>query len=266
MSARHVGPAPARDVAGTPAGAGGASGVGDAAVAGEMVLRGLLRRGVTLALLVLLPLAFYAARHEHVGQSIRFLILGLAWAVSTVSFFVAVSARDVERRLCLTGWSWPALFVGRIGALLTVGVAMSGGYLVLVALDQPVRSIGGVALDLVTTALVAALLGSFLGAIVRRELEGALLLFIVSGLQFMATPSSLLARVLPFWSTREIATYAVDGPQAAAVGGGVLHAVATATALLVATTYLVGRNLRVGHDRAGSSLPAGHPAMEGQRS
>jgi hypothetical protein len=240
MSAR-----PARHA--TVAATGAATGLGDAAVAGEMVLRGLLRRRLSLALLALLPLAFYGARHEHVGQSIRFLILGVAWAVSTAAFFAAVSARDVERRLCLTGWSWPALFIGRVGALLSVGTAMSGGYLALVALDQPVRSTAGVALDLATTAVVAVLLGSFLGVIARRELEGALLLFIVSGLQFMADPPSTLAHVLPFWSTREIATYAIDGPHAAALGAGLLHALATAAILLTATTYLTSRQLRVGH-------------------
>jgi hypothetical protein len=219
--------------------------LGDALVAGEMVLRGLLRRRASVALLVLLPLAFYAARHEQVGQSIRFLILGVAWAVSTTAFFASVSARDVERRLCLTGWSRWALFAGRIGAQLAVGVAMSGGYLLLVALDQPVRNIGGVALDLVTTTSLAVLVGSFVGVVVTRELEGALLLFIVSGLQFMADPPSLLARVLPFWSTREIATYAVDGPDAGIVAHGLLHAAATAAVLLAVTAHLTARRLRV---------------------
>lgn len=231
--------------------------LGDAAVAAEMVLRGLQRRRLSVVLLAVLPLAFYAARHERMGQSIRFLILGMAWAVSTAAFFAAVSSRDVERRLCLTGWSWPALFVGRVGAVLSVGAVMSAGYLALVALDQPVRSLAGIALDLATTALVSVLLGTFLGVLARRELEGALLLFIVSGLQFMADPPSTLAHVLPFWSTREIATHAIDGADAASLGAGVLHASATGAVLLAATTYLTGRHLRVGH--AGAPPPGDRP-------
>jgi hypothetical protein len=242
VSGRHSRPA-------TDTGGAGRA-VGGAAVAGEMVLRGLLRRRLSPALMLVLPLAFYAARREHVGQSIRFLILGVAWAVSTAAFFAAVSGRDVERRLCLTGWSWPVLLAGRLGALLAVGGAMSGAYLALVAADQPVRSVAGVGLDLATTTVVAVLVGSFLGVVVRRELEGALLLFIVSGLQFMADPPSLLARALPFWSTREIATWAVDGPQAASLAGGVLHALGTASVLLAATAVLSGRRLRV-EPRAG---------------
>jgi hypothetical protein len=238
-------PSTGRTAGSSDAGDDPAHGLGDALVAGEMVLRGLLRRRVSVALLALLPLAFYAARHEQVGQSIRFLILGVAWAVSTTAFFASVSARDVERRLCLTGWSRWSLFAGRIGAQLAVGMAMAGGYLLLVALDQPVRSIGGVALDLVTTTFLAVLVGSFVGVVVTRELEGALLLFIVSGLQFMADPPSLLARVLPFWSTREIATYAVDGPDAGIVTHGLLHAGATAAVLLAVTAHLTARRLRV---------------------
>lgn len=78
---------------------------GDVALAGEMTLRGLLRRRLSLALLVLLPLAFFAARHDHVGQSVRFLLVGMAWAVSTVAFFAATAASTVERRLGVTGWS-----------------------------------------------------------------------------------------------------------------------------------------------------------------
>jgi hypothetical protein len=54
------------------------------------------------------------------------------------------------------------------------------------------------------SAAVAA--GTALGAMARREQDGALLLFIVAGLQFIADPPTLLAHLLPFWSTRELAT------------------------------------------------------------
>jgi hypothetical protein len=224
--------------------------LGDAVVAGRMTLRGLLRRRTSLALLVALPLAFYLARHQHVGQSVRFLALGVAWAVSTAAFFAAAAARDVERRLILGGWSWWSLVAGRVGALLALGAVLSGGYLLLVAVDQPVRSIGGVGLDLATTTVLAVLVGSFLGVVARRELEGALGLFIVAGLQFTADPPSALARVLPFWSTRELGTYAIDGPALGSLGAGLLHAAATALALVLAITVLSRHTLGAGPVRA----------------
>lgn len=222
----------------------------DAALAGEATLRGLLRRYLSLALLVLLPLVFFAARREHVGQSIRFLVLGVAWAVSTVAFFAAVAARQVERQLGVAGWSWRSLLAGRIGALLGLGLVLSGGYLALVVVDQPVRSNAGVALDLAATTLVAVVLGSFLGTIVTRELEGALVLFMVSGLQFMVDPASGLAPLLPFWSSRELATYAVDGPGAGDLTDGLLHAAVAAAVLAAGTVWVSSNRLRVGHRRA----------------
>lgn len=120
--------------------------------------------------------------------------------------------------------------------------------------EQPVRSNAGVALDLATTTVVAGLLGSFLGCVVRRELEGALLLFLVSGLQFVVDPATTLAHFLPFWSTRELATYAVDGPRAAELSGGLLHAAVTAAVLATGIAWISRTRMRVRH-----SPPAGDP-------
>lgn len=214
---------------------------GDVTLAGEMVVRGLLRRRLSLVLLTALPLAFFAARQQHVGQSVRFLTLGVAWAVSTVAFFAAVDTHAAERRLHLIGWSPWALLTGRIAGLAGVGTLLSGGYLLLVVVTQPTRNDAGVALILATTTVLGVLVGTFLGAVVQRELEGALLLFLVSGLQFAADPPSALARMLPFWSTRELGTWAIDGPSFASLGAGLLHALLTAALLLAGTAALTAR-------------------------
>ena len=58
----------------------------------------------------------------------------------------------------------------------------------------------------------------------KRELEGALALFIIAGLQFMADPPTLIAHLLPFWSTRELGTWAIDGPDAASLAAALTHA------------------------------------------
>ena len=83
-------------------------------VVAEMTLRGLARRHGTLALLFALPLLFYVARHALAGQSVRFLAIGLAWAVSTLALFAALAARSTEPRLRVGGWSWRALLAGRV--------------------------------------------------------------------------------------------------------------------------------------------------------
>ena len=180
-------------------------------VVAEMTLRALARRRASLALLLALPLLFYVARHGLEGQSIRFLALGLAWAVSTIALFAALSGRASEPRLRIGGWSWRALLAGRVGALLAVGLALSVVYGALVAVDEQAERTLAVGLMLAVTACTAVAAGTALGALARREQDGALLLFIVAGLQFIADPPTLLAHVLPFWSTRELATWAIDG-------------------------------------------------------
>jgi hypothetical protein len=47
----------------------------------------------------------------------------------------------------------------------------------------------------------------------------------VAGLQFIADPPTLLAHLLPYWSTRELATWAVDGTGSPAAA--LAHAAAT---------------------------------------
>jgi hypothetical protein len=67
--------------------------------AADMVLREMLRRRSVLVLLLLLPLAFYLSRRgDHLGQSIRFVCLGLGWALSTAALFAGNAARTIEPR------------------------------------------------------------------------------------------------------------------------------------------------------------------------
>jgi hypothetical protein len=218
-----------------------------AAVA-EMTLRSELRRPASLSLLLALPLAFYLARHELVGQSVRFLAVGVAWAASTAAFFASTAARDVEPRLRVSGMSGLQLVIGRLLALLALAGAIAAAYLVLVAVDRPLDRDGAIALDLGVTALVGVFVGTAIGAVASRELEGALLLFVVAGMQFIVDPAVALSRALPFWSTRELATYAVDGPAFASLGAGLLHAgvVTACCAAVVAARYAftVGQQAR----------------------
>lgn len=58
---------------------------------------------------------------------------------------------------------------------------------------------------------------------------------IVAGLQFIADPPTTLAHALPFWSTRELGTYAIDGAGHASLGAGLVHAAVTLGLLATAT-------------------------------
>jgi uncharacterized membrane protein len=207
-------------------------------VVASTTVRSLLRRRTAIVILVAMPLVFYLARHDAIGQSVRSLVFGISWAMSTVAFFAAVAAHDVEPRLELAGARRSALLAGRLTGLLAVGAAISLAFFLLVAADRDVNSLGVVGLDFAVTAVVAVAFGTALGAVVGRELEGALVIFFVAGLQATVNPFTTAAKFLPFWSSRELATVSVDGAEAASLAGGLVHAAVVVG--LCAAIFLAG--------------------------
>lgn len=207
--------------------------ISNVALHGEMTLRAILRRRLTLAVLVLMPIVFYFVRNETVGQSIRSLVFGLSWALSTVAFFAAVSAKELEPRLHLVGWKRSQLLLGRLVGLAALGAFLTAAFGLLVAVDQDVSNLAGVVLDFAVTSVVAIALGTAIGAVLDRELEGTLVLFFFAGLQAVIDPFDSYSRALPFWSSRELGTYAVDGPEIGSLAAGLVHALITITVCAV---------------------------------
>ncbi|MER6135622.1 hypothetical protein [Streptomyces sp. NPDC001815] len=210
----------------------------------EMTLRELLRRRGVLGLLLLVPLVFYLGRHDQPGQAIRFASLGVGFAVSTAALFSAVGGREIEPRLTLSGFRPRHLYLGRMLALLTAGLLISALYAVVVIVDQDVANPQAVALELALTSLVAVPLGLLLGLAVPRDLEGTLLLISVIGAQMVIDPAKDVSKVLPFWSTREIITYAVDGAGSGSLVSGATHAVVVTVLLVLASGGVMSVRLR----------------------
>ncbi len=210
----------------------------------EMTLRELLRRRGVLGLLLLVPLVFYLGRHDQAGQAIRFASLGVGFAVSTAALFSAVGGREIEPRLTLSGFRPRHLYLGRLIALLTAGLLISALYAVVVIVDQDVANPQAVSLELALTTLVAVPLGLLLGLAVPRDLEGTLLLISVIGAQMVIDPAKDAAKALPFWSTREIITYAVDGAGNASLASGATHAVVVTGLLVLASGGVMSVRLR----------------------
>jgi hypothetical protein len=209
----------------------------------EMTLREMLRRRGVLLLLLALPLAFYLVRRgEYVGQSIRFLLLGLAWAVSTAALFATGTSRSVEPRLRMCGYQARHLLLGRLTAMWLLGLGVAIPFLGLVAIDHgdQVR-MGGVALSMLFAVAVAAPFGVLIGAVVPRDLEGTLVLLIAVGVQMMLDPAAASSKATPFWSSREIGTWAVDHTGGDHLTNGVVHGVlfTVVTSVLVAVVSSV---------------------------
>lgn len=225
----------------------------------EMSARELLRRRGVLLLLVLLPLAFYLVRRDQQGQSIRLLVLGVAWAVSTLALFTGCAARPLEQRLRVTGASVTALLGGRLGTMLGTGAVLGGAFFGVVAVDQAdVRRLWAVALMLATTVVIAAFLGGVLAHLMPRELEGALALLCLVAVQLLADPAGSAAKVLPFWSTREIGTYAIDPVGSDYLWRGLTHAAVTVVLLAGGTAIVAALRLRLVRPSGPAAL-APHP-------
>lgn len=215
--------------------------VTDLATHGRLVLVGLARRRVALVILIALPVVFYLTASGSVGRSVRALVFGVSWAVSTVAFFAASSARGLEPRVALAGRSAAALSGARVAALATAALGLVAGYWLLVVLGQPVGRGGAVAVDFVVTAGVAVAVGTAIGAVVPRELDGALVVFLLAGVQAVANPFDAWTRLLPFWSSRELGTWAIDGSEAGSLAAGLVHAALTVglCAVVVAASSMV---------------------------
>ncbi|MEV4626340.1 ABC transporter permease [Micromonospora sp. NPDC049523] len=211
----------------------------------EMALREMLRRRSVLVILLVLPLLFYLSRRgDHLGQSIRFVCLGLGWALSTAALFAGSAAREIEPRLRLSGYRAYHLHLGRLLALWVVGLLLSVPYFLLVRFDQHDVRYGAIALIMLLTVATAAPFGLVLSAVLPRELEGTLVLLIVFGLQMMLDPAGTAARLLPFWASREIGTYAVDHTDGGYLTRGLVHGVVFAVALTALVALASGIRLR----------------------
>ena len=214
-------------------------------VVAETALREILRRRAVLLILLLLPLAFYLSRRsDHAGQSIRFVCLGLGWALSTAALFAGSAARAIEPRLRLSGYRSGHLVAGRLAALWTVGVLLSLPYFLLIRLDQPNVRYPAIALIMALTVVVSVPFGLALSAVLPRELEGTLVLLVVVGLQMMMDPTSDSSRVLPFWFSREIGTYAVDHTDRGYLTRGVAQGVAFGICLTALVAVAAAIRLR----------------------
>ncbi len=205
-----------------------------------LTLLALLRRRLTLAILVALPVVFYLTQRDLVGRSLRALVFGLSWALATTALFGVYGARRLDPRLRRLGYPPRRLALGRVGAQAAGAVVLVAAFWVLVALDQPVRSIAAVGVDLAVTAIVAIALGTAIGTVIQRELDGVLAVFFFAGIQAVVNPFDRVAALLPLWSSRELGTWAVDGPEVGSLGDGLAHAVVV-VAVCVAVATIVPR-------------------------
>jgi hypothetical protein len=204
----------------------------------------LSRRRLVVVLMVLVPLAFYGARHELLGQSIRFLGVGLAWALSTLAAFAGIAGQMIDPRLRLSGYRARQLMGGRLIGLGVLSTALAALYAGVVLVDRDLDRPGGVALGLGLVVVVAVPFGLLVAAVLRRPLEAAMVLLVVSGLSMILDPAGPESRLLPFWSFREVITWTVEGTDGTYVTRALAHAACTILLAGGGTAVVRARSLR----------------------
>ena len=128
----------------------------------------------------------------------------------------------------------------------------------MILIDRQPARWGGAVLGLGLTVVVALPLGLLVAALLRRPLEAAMLLLVVSGVQMILDPAVDASRALPFWSVREVITWTVDGTDDGLPRRGLLHAAATVVLLGGGTALVRARALR--HRPHRTVLAAAGPA------
>lgn len=224
----------------------------------EMALRELIRRKRVIAMLFLLPLAFYMmVRADAVGQSVRSVFLGIGWAVSTAALFTTTAGRSVEPRLRLAGYRGYQVVLGRLVALWAAGLALTVPFMVLIRFDAPDVGFGAVALAMAVLVVVSAPFGLLIGLLLPKELEGTLLLFTVVGFQMTINPAKAASMAAPLWSSREIGTYAVDHTDPSYLFRGVLHSAVYTVGLVLVVAVIVAAQQRRGRHLRYAPRPEG---------
>ncbi len=208
-------------------------------VPAEMTGRELARRGFALGLLTALPLAFYGASTHSGSNAVITGGIAMAFSIAGASIFVAMTARPVDQRLVLAGYSPYELLLGRLLLLELFGIAVSGVFSVVMVFGtsppHPWMLAAGVGL----VAATSVPFGLAVGALVPNELEGVLILIGVVGVQLTLQSTQTLAKFLPFWGAQRLLQHSIEG--SVAVGAAVPVSLAYAAALLLAAAYIMHR-------------------------
>lgn len=216
------------------------------ALVAQVTVAELLRRRQALSLLTLLPLLFFVVRLDTPWTALRLLAIGLGWGVATLALFTHVSARSLDRRLVVAGARPLTLHLGRQLAVLAMGSVLALLYFAVTALTirGDLTRLAPVLPLLLLTIAVAVPLGALIAALVPRDLEGALLLIAVMAVHVLVDPADDWTRILPMWSTRELAAYAVETVGSEYLARGLVHGVILVSVLVAFGWYVNRQRLK----------------------
>lgn len=205
----------------------------------------LRRRPLALSLLLLMPILFYLAGRDHPNETFAptFATIGTAWAVSIITLFSGLAVEAVSPRLTLAGYRSVELVVGRLLAIVSVGMVVAAGLWLVTMQFSPIDDGFSLALSFLAALCTGVLLGLAVGGLIAKEMEATLVLILVSGLQLPIRHESLAARLLPMYATERLSARSVSYPVMDGViaGVGVTSLVVLFAIAVLATTRRFGK-------------------------
>jgi hypothetical protein len=218
------------------------------------------RRPLNLVLLVVVPVVFVAFSAGAIADFAR--ILGgeaelgrleaatAGWAAAFLAgvagFFHVTGSREADRRLAAAGSATAKVVTARVGSALALAAVASAGALIALAVSTDVTDIGRAVGATVMFAVIYLAIGTAVGAMVRSEVNGSLLIIFIWMFDVFLGPAmgrteSLIIRLFPsHFPTLVIldATTTHGGPlgDLGASLGWVLGGLAVALIALLATT------------------------------
>ena len=210
----------------------------------EMQFRDLRRRPVALAILAVLPLAFYLSLLSSPHYAVIAGTIGMSFAVAGASLFSLLGTRRAEPLLALSGYTTTDLLAGRLLLLLALGLVLAGGSIGLMAgLTRP----GDLPALLLAGALMAAVsvpLGLCVASVLPRELEGTLTIIGIVGVELSLPANAALAPFLPLFGAVRLAEVAV-GYATSPLWVALLHSAGYAALLMAISIWAWRRRLRI---------------------
>lgn len=212
----------------------------------EMQGRDLLRRRVVLVLLVLLPAAWYYSVPSDDPFTLIAGPLGPAWVVAAAGLFGMLGWRRADERLTLAGSAPIHGLLGRLVVLQCLAIVLVALFAPQILLRQSaiLEDPTSLALGMMLLAQVGVSMGLAIGALVRGELEGTLLIIGVVGIGLSIPVDSAGAWVLPLWGPQDIIQVAA-GASNDPIILGVIHALTSIVALLGVAYWSWSRRVRV---------------------
>lgn len=187
-----------------------------------------LRAPLTLVLLVAIPAFFVLIFASVLGEFAEALggtlmaqsatAIGAGWAAAflsgTLAFFQVSSSRSADRRLAAAGLGPVRVAVSRIVAALAIGLTVSAVAFLTLWLRSGIGHPLHAAVAIFTFASIYIGIGALIGAFVKGQLEGSLLVVLIFSVDTFSGPQMTSSGMVSWTPTRNAANLLI------AAGGG----------------------------------------------